>query len=77
MITSSKQRKFTVNCLLKEVSFDLLEFFCSDIQFYVLLSPYHFFISFLYLDLYDFRDDAWISKGSFMQTKYLFVLIHN
>ena len=77
MITSLKQRKFTVNCLLKEVSFYLLDFVCSDIQFYVLLSPYLFFISFLYLDLYAFRDDAWISKGSFMQTKHLYVLIHN
>ena len=30
----------------------LLDFFCSGIQFYVLLSPYLCFISFLYLDLY-------------------------
>ena len=33
-------------------------------------------ISLLYLDLYDLGDDALISKGSFMQTKYLCYLIH-
>ena len=47
----------------------LLDFFCSSIQFYLLLC----FISLLYLDLYVY---ALISKGSFMQTKYLCVLIH-
>ena len=36
----------------------LLDFFCSGIQFYLLLSPYLCFISFLYLDLYVLRDDA-------------------
>ena len=30
----------------------LLDFFCSDIQFYLLLSPYLCFISLLDLDLY-------------------------
>ena len=30
-------------------------------QFYVVLSPYLCFISFLYLDLYILRDVAWIS----------------
>ena len=39
----------------------LLDFVCSGIQFYVLLSPYLWFISFLYLDLYVLGDDAWIS----------------
>ena len=39
----------------------LLDFFCAGIQFYVLLSPFLCFISFLYLDLYVLRDDAWIS----------------
>ena len=52
----------------------LLDFFCSGIQFNLLLSPYPCFISFL--DLYVLGDDALISKGSFMQTKYLCVLIH-
>ena len=33
----------------------LLDFFCSVIQFYLLLSPYLCFISLLYLDLYVLR----------------------
>ena len=36
----------------------LLDFICSRIQFYVLLSPYICFISILYLDLYVLGDDA-------------------
>ena len=39
----------------------LLDFFCSGIQLYVLLSPYFCFISFLYLDLYVLGDDLLIS----------------
>ena len=40
----------------------LLEFFCSGIQFNLLLSrPYPCFISLLYLDLYVLGDDALIS----------------
>ena len=39
----------------------LLDFFCSGIQFYLLLSPYRCSISFLYLDLYVLGDYAWIS----------------
>ena len=39
----------------------LLDFFCSDIQFYLLLSPYLCFISLLYLDLYVLGDDTLIS----------------
>ena len=39
----------------------LLDFFCSGIQFYLLLSPYICFISFLYLDLYVLGDDALIN----------------
>ena len=54
----------------------LFDFFCYGIQFYLLLSPYLCFISFLYIDLYVLGDDALISKGSFMQTKHLCVLIH-
>ena len=53
----------------------LLDCFCSGIQFYLLLSPYLYFISLLYLDLYVLGDDALISSGYFMQTKYLCVLI--
>ena len=36
-------------------------FFCSCIQFYLLLSPCICFISLLYLDLYVLGDDALIS----------------
>ena len=51
-------------------------FLLIQIQFNLLLSPYRCFISLLYLDLYVLGDDALISYGSFMQTKYLSVLIH-
>ena len=36
----------------------LLDFFCSGIQFYLLLSPYLCYISLLYLDSYVLGDDA-------------------
>ena len=39
----------------------LLDYFCSGIQFNLLLSPYPCFISLLYLDLYVLGDDALIS----------------
>ena len=39
----------------------LLDFFCSGIQFNLLLSPYHCFISLLYLNLYVLGDDVLIS----------------
>ena len=52
----------------------LLDFFCSGIQFYLLLSPYLCIISLLYLNLYVSGDDALIRLESFMQTKYLCVL---
>ena len=49
-------------------------FNCWISQLYVLLNPYLCFISFLYLNLYVLWDDAsWISKGSFMQTKHIYV----
>ena len=55
----------------------LLDFFCSGIPFYLLLSHYLYFISFLlYLDLHLLGDDTLINEGSFMQTKHLCVLIH-
>ena len=47
---------------------NLLDFSCSGIQFYLLLSPYLCFISFLSPDLYVLGDDALISYGSFMQS---------
>ena len=40
---------------------DLLDLFCSCIEFYLLLSPYLCFISLLYIDLYVLGDDALIS----------------
>ena len=39
----------------------LLDFFCSGIQFYLLLSPYLGFISLLYFDLYVLGGDALVS----------------
>ena len=39
----------------------LLDFFCSSILFYLLLSPYFSFISLLYLDLYVLEADALLS----------------
>ena len=42
----------------------------------LLLSPNLCFISLLYIDIYVLGDDAVISLGYFMQTKYLCVLIH-
>ena len=39
----------------------LFDFFCSSIQFYLLLSPYLCFISFFNLDLYVLVDVALIS----------------
>ena len=53
----------------------LLDFFCSGIQFNLLLGPYPCFVSLLYLDLYVLGDDALVGWGSFMQTKYLCVLV--
>ena len=57
--------------VVRPTSVYLLDFFCSGIQFYLLLSPYLCFIFFLYLDLYVLGDDALISKGSYIQTKLL------
>ena len=46
---------------IKSAGVYLLDFFCSGIQFNLLLSPYPCFISLLYLDLYVLGDDALIS----------------
>ena len=43
----------------------LLDFFCSSIQFYLLLIPHLCFISLLYLDLYVLGDDAIDKLGVF------------
>ena len=40
---------------------NLLDFFSSGIQFYLLLSAYICFITLLYLDLYVLEDNALIS----------------
>ena len=39
----------------------MLDFFCSGIQFYLLLSPYLCFVLLLILDLYVLGDDALIN----------------
>ena len=49
------------NGLFKCTGVYLLDFFCSGIQFNLLLSPYPCFISLLYLDSYVLGDDALIS----------------
>ena len=53
---------FLFNCTpVGRTSDSMLDFFCSGIQFNLLLSPYPCFISLLYLDLYVLGDDALIS----------------
>ena len=47
--------------VVRPIEVYLLDFFCSGIQFYLLLIPYFCVISFLYLDLYVLEDDALIS----------------
>ena len=49
------------NKLVSSAHVYLLDFFCSGIQFYLLLSPYLCFIFLLYLDIYVLGDDALIS----------------
>ena len=43
----------------------LLDFFCSGIQLYLLLSPYLCFITLLYLDLYVLGDGCIDELGVF------------
>ena len=49
------------NIYFNETGVYLLDFFCSGIQFNLLLSPYPCFFSLLYLDLYVLGDNALIS----------------
>ena len=42
---------------------NLMDFFCSAIQLYILLNPYLCFISLLYLNLYVLGDDALKLRG--------------
>ena len=51
-----------------------LDFFCSGVQFNLLLGPCPCFVSLLYLDLY-VLGDALIGWGSFMRAGYLCVLV--
>ena len=60
--------------VVRPIGVYLLDFFSPGIQFYLLLSPYLCFVSFLCLDLYVLGDDALISQGSLMQTKHLCAL---
>ena len=53
----------------------LLDFFCSGIQLYVLLSPYVCLNSFFNLNSYVLEENSWISKRYFMQTKHLLCLV--
>ena len=53
----------------------LLDFFCSGVQFCLLLGPCLCFVSLLCLGLYVLGDDALIGWGSFMQAGCLCVLI--
>ena len=53
----------------------LLDFFCSCIQFYLLLSLYLCFISLLCLGLCVLGDDALVGWESFMPARCLCVLI--
>ena len=54
----------------------LMDFFCSGVQFNLLLSPCPCFVSLLYLDLYVLGDGALVGWGSFVRAKCLCVLIH-
>ena len=47
-----------------------------DFSVCLLLRLYLCFTSWLNLDLYVLGDDTLVSKGSYMQTKYICVLIH-
>ena len=52
----------------------LLDFFCSGIQFYVLLGPFLCLVDLFISYLYVLGDNSWINYGSFVQTKHLCVL---
>ena len=52
------QNKKTHQIIIGPIGVYLFDFFAPVVQFYLLLSPYLCFISFLYLDLYVLEDDA-------------------
>ena len=60
MSNQSLDINFSALAVVRPTMAYLLDFFCSGIQFYLLLSPYLCCISLLYLDLYVLRDDALI-----------------
>ena len=51
--------------LVRPTGVKLLDFFCSSIHLYVLLSPYLCYISFVYIDLYVLGDDKSNKLGIF------------
>ena len=55
----------------------LLDFFCSGIQFYLLLSPYLCFISLFYIDLYVLVDNAFNKLGVFHANQIFTRLDHH
>ena len=62
--SSKVQTRYQANqtlAVVRPTGVYLLNFFCSDVQFDLLLNSYLCFISFLYLDLYVLGDDALIS----------------
>ena len=61
ILYSNKDPRVISDKLVGPTGVYLLDFFCSGIQFNLLLSPYPCFISLLYLDLYVLGDDALIS----------------
>ena len=67
---------FTKRHVVKNAGVCVFDFFCSGVQFYVLLGQFLCFVSFLCLDFCVLGDGAWMGWGSFMQTKHLCVLIH-
>ena len=57
----SQLTRFMLWLFVRPTGVYLLDFFCSGIQFNLLLSPYPCFISLLYLDLYVLGDNELIS----------------
>ena len=54
----------------------LFDFFCSSVQFCLLLSPFLCFVSLLCLNLYVLGNGVLMSCGSFMRARCLCVLIY-
>ena len=54
----------------------LLDFFCSNVWYCVMVGHCLCFITFFCFGLCVLRDDAWVSWGSFMQAGQQCVLVH-